>query len=107
MKLVLDTGALIAIDRRDHRVAQLIELARRADASLITSSASLAQSWRDGARQANLARSLSMLDLRDLTSVDAKQIGELLRTSGTSDVVDAHVILLAEARGLQATIVSV
>jgi len=37
MRLVLDAGALIGIDRADRRVAGLIELGQRAGAGLVTS----------------------------------------------------------------------
>ncbi len=95
MNLVLDAGALIAIDRDDRRVAGLIELGRRASASLVSTAPVVGQAWRDGARQARLARALEMIDLRPVELDDAKQAGELLGRAGTSDIVDALVALLA------------
>ncbi|MGH4014459.1 MAG: hypothetical protein ACRDSL_11160 [Pseudonocardiaceae bacterium] len=56
LNLILDAGALIAIDRDDRRVAGLIELGRRAGASLVIPAPVVAQAWRGGARQARLAR---------------------------------------------------
>lgn len=47
MDLVLDAGALIAIDRADRRVAGLVELGRRAGATLVTVAPVVAQAWRD------------------------------------------------------------
>ena len=64
MNLILDTGALIGIDRNDRRVAALIELGRRAGAELRSTAPVLAQAWRNGARQAQLARTLPMIDIR-------------------------------------------
>ncbi|MEE9414352.1 MAG: hypothetical protein V3V01_03635 [Acidimicrobiales bacterium] len=95
MKLVLDAGALIAIDRNERRVAGLIELGRRAGAELVTTAPAVAQAWRSGARQAQLARALPMIDVRVVGLVDAKQAGELLAASGTADVVDSLLALLA------------
>lgn len=95
MHLILDTGALIAIDRDDRRVAGLIELGRRASASLVSTAPVVGQAWRDGARQARLARALAMIDLRSVVLDDAKHAGELLGRAGASDVVDALVALLA------------
>ena len=95
MKLVLDAGALIAIDRNDRRVAGLIELGRRAGAELVTTTPVVAQAWRDGARQASLARALPMIDAATVTIIDAKQAGELLADARSADVVDALVALLA------------
>jgi predicted nucleic acid-binding protein len=70
---ILDAGALIAYERRNRRVAALIELAAEHRIEIVLPSAVLAQVWLDGS-----------------------QIGELLRTSGTTDVVDAHVAALSE-----------
>ena len=95
MKVVLDAGALIGIDRNDRRVAGLIELGRRAGAELVTTAPVLGQAWRDGARQALLARSLPMIDVRPVDVDQAKFAGELLASSSTSDVVDALVAQLA------------
>lgn len=95
MRLVLDAGALIGIDRADRRVAGLIELGRRAGADLTTSSVTLAQAWRDGGRQARLARALPMIEVLPVTIDDAKRAGELLATAGLSDVVDSLLALMA------------
>jgi hypothetical protein len=95
MKLVLDAGALIGIDRHDRRVAGLIELGRRAEAGLVTTAPVLGQAWRVGARQAQLARALPMIDIQSVTVDDAKRAGELLASAGTPDVVDALLVNLA------------
>ena len=95
MKVVLDAGALIGIDRNDRRVAGLIELGRRAGAELVTTAPVLGQARRDGARQALLARSLPMIDVRPVDVDQAKSAGELLASASTSDVVDALVAQLA------------
>jgi hypothetical protein len=95
VNLILDAGALIAIDRDDRRVAGLIELGRRSAASLVTSAPVVGQAWRDGARESRLARALKMLDVRAVGLDDAKDAGALLGRCRSSDVVDALVTLLA------------
>lgn len=95
MNLVLDAGALIGIDRNDRRVAALIELGRRAGAELVTVAPVLGQAWRDGVRQAQLARHLPMIDIRPVHVDQAKSAGELLASASTSDVVDALLAQLA------------
>lgn len=95
MKLVLDAGALIGIERNDRRVAALIELGRRADAELVTTAPVIAQAWRNGARQAQLARALPMIDVRPVGIDEAKAAGELLASSQSSDAVDALLAQLA------------
>ena len=95
MNLVLDAGALIGIDHDDRRVAGLIELGRRAAADLVTPAPVVGQAWRDGARQARLARAFAMIDVRVVDVDEAKRAGELLGRAGGADVVDALAVLLA------------
>lgn len=95
MNIVLDAGALIGIDRDDRRVAGLIELGRRAGADLVTVAPVVGQAWRDGARQARLARALAMIDVRPVELDDAKRAGVLLGRADSADVVDALAVLLA------------
>lgn len=96
MKIVLDAGALIAIDREDRRVIGSIRLAQRAGTDLVTTAPVVGQAWRNGARQARLARALTSIDIRNVDLDDAKAAGVLLARSGTSDVVDALVALLTQ-----------
>ena len=58
------------------------------------SSAVVGQVWRDGRKQANLARVLAGVGLEALGTDDGKRVGELLALSGSADIVDAHVALL-------------
>ncbi|MDQ2706422.1 MAG: hypothetical protein M3Z25_01720 [Actinomycetota bacterium] len=94
MSLLLDAGALIAIDRRDRAVAAMLRVAQLARLPVRTSAAVVGQVWRDGARQANLARVLAGVDALDLTLDHGKWLGALLGAAGTADVVDAHVALM-------------
>jgi len=89
VNVVLDAGALIAIDRDERRVAGLIELGRRAGATLVTVAPVVGQAWRGTARQARLARFLGMLEVRSTSTREARAAGELLASTGTADVVDA------------------
>lgn len=94
MRLVLDAGALVALDRRDRRVGSRLELAERNEIERVTSAAVVAQVWRDGARQANLARVLAGVRSVGIEPEDGRTIGTLLAASRTSDVVDAHLASL-------------
>jgi hypothetical protein len=95
MKAVLDSGALVAIDRRDRRVGAMLRVYQQAGVPLRTSNAVVAQVWRDGSRQANLARALKGVGTEPIDKECDKTIGSLLGTARTSDVVDGHVALLA------------
>ncbi len=88
-QLVLDAGAFIAFERGDVRVRQLLLAAEALDDTLVTVSPVVSQVWRDGVRQALLARILRGVDVRAPAQPAARAAGELLRKTGTSDVVDA------------------
>ncbi len=53
------------------------------------------QAWRGGARQARLARLLSMIEVRGTGLREARAAGELLAASGTTDAVDALIAMVA------------
>jgi hypothetical protein len=93
--LVFDAGALIALDRGDRAVGALFAVAAQDDVQAITSSACIAQVWRDPARQARLTRALAGFLEWPLDPVCARQCGLLLARTGTSDIADAAVSLLA------------
>jgi predicted nucleic acid-binding protein len=99
--VVLDAGALIAFERNDRKVRRLVELSIELATPLHVSTAVVAQIWRDGARQARLARLLrgEALEAHPLDLDDARAVGAICGASATSDVVDAHVVLLARRFG--------
>jgi hypothetical protein len=97
MSLVLDAGALQAIDRRDRRVGAMLRVAQQTRIPVRTSPAAVAQVWRHGARQAQLARVLAGVAVPPLDLSTGKRLGVLLGVTGSSDVVDAHVASLASA----------
>ena len=96
MNLVLDAGALIAVDRGDRKMGALLKVAQADKVSVVTSAAVVAQVWRDGGRQARLARVLAGCDVRVLDLSAARVIGVSLGRSASADVVDGHVASMAE-----------
>jgi hypothetical protein len=93
---VLDAGALIAVDKRDRKIGAMLRVLQRDGVPVVSSAGALAQVWRDGRRQANLARVVSGVDIDDLDDASAKKVGELLRANRSDDLVDAHVALLVQ-----------
>jgi predicted nucleic acid-binding protein len=61
----------------------------------------LGQVWRDGRRQARLAMLLSgrNVTVEELTRPRAERAGELCGRSGTSDLIDATVVVAAWRNG--------
>jgi hypothetical protein len=94
VKAVLDAGALLAVDRRDRMTGARLRLLQQQGTPIRASSAVVGQVWRDGRRQANLARILAGVGIEALGTGDGKRIGELLALAGSADVVDAHVALM-------------
>lgn len=99
MTVVLDAGALVAVDRRDRGILTTLRLLERDGVPVRTSAGALAQVWRGGPRQANLARVVRGLDVAALDENESTRVGELLAAARTEDVVDAHVALLVEPGG--------
>ncbi len=96
MALVLDAGGLIAVDRRNQWVRGLLLVSQHQGVAVRTSSAVVAQVWRDGSRQANLARLLGTVEVAFLDPAAGRRVGELLARTASADVVDAHLALLVE-----------
>lgn len=97
MSLVLDAGALLAIECRDRQVGAMLRVAQQERIAVRTSPAAVAQVWRHGARQVLLARILAGVAAPPLDLDTGKRLGVLLGAAGCSDVVDAHVASLARA----------
>ncbi len=91
--VVLDAGALIAVDRADRWVIRLLELAQ----DIHVPAGALAQAWRNPARQVRLVRVVSAEGtvIHPLDSVSARAVGQLCAATATSDIVDASVVLVA------------
>ena len=97
--MILDAGVLIAIDRGTETGRSLLANVDRLAEPLHTTAAVAAQVWRDGSRQVRLARALNAMTLHPFEPGDIAQVGEALRRSGTADVVDAHLFVVAQRIG--------
>lgn len=95
MTVLLDAGALISLERGDRALNVLLKSERLAGRPGLTHGGVVGQVWRGGGpRQALLARSLILLDIRPLDDRLGRRAGELLSRSGTSDVVGAALAVL-------------
>lgn len=95
MTLVLDAGALVALERNERPMWVRLKAAERTGVPPVTHGGVIGQVWRGTQRQARLARALQGIDVRPLDRSLGRAAGELLRASGASDVIDAAVVLLA------------
>ena len=90
VKAILDAGALVAVDRRNRLIGAQLRVLQQQGTPIRVSSAVVGQVWRDGRKQANLARVLAGVGIEALGKDDGKRIGELLALSGSADIVGAH-----------------
>jgi len=96
LSLILDAGALVAVERGDRDIVALVKRERLAERAPLTHGGVIAQVWRGGVgRQALLARFLAGLDVEALDISLGKRAGALLGRSGGADAIDAAIVCLA------------
>ncbi|MBV8902566.1 MAG: PIN domain-containing protein [Acidobacteriia bacterium] len=98
--IMLDTGALIALDRGDKRMIALLNRALAQGRAFRVPAGVVGQAWRDGHVQVTLARFLrsAEVEIIPLDEQLARACGELCRASNSSDIIDASVVILARER---------
>ena len=96
--LVLDAGAFFAVERNDRAVMARLRVAQQHYLDLRTSAIVIGQVWRSPeGRQASLARLLRAVDVRSVDEQMGRRAGVLLARAGTSDPIDATVVLVADS----------
>ena len=97
MSLLLDSGALIALEKHDRAMWRRLKAALLANSCPKTHGGIVGQAWRGGGpRQALLAVALAGVDIRPLDESLGRAAGSLLAADGSSDVIDAALVLLAD-----------
>jgi hypothetical protein len=97
MRLILDSGALLALERNDRPMWRRFKAALLEGAVPVTHGGVIGQVWRGrGSRQAPPARALAAVDVRPLDDSLGRAAGEILAATRRADVIDAAVVLLAE-----------
>ncbi len=98
--IVLDTGALIALERGDKRMIALLRQALAQGRVFRVPAGVVGQAWRNGRVQVTLARFLRSVEV-EIVPLDeelARSCGELCGAAKASDVIDASVVILARER---------
>ncbi|MBI3048638.1 MAG: PIN domain nuclease [Acidobacteria bacterium] len=97
MTLVLDSGALIALERNDRAMWRRLKAAQLQATVPLTHGGVIGQAWRGkGPRQALLVKALAAIDVRPLDEALGRAAGELLAAAKRRDVIDAALVLLAD-----------
>ena len=97
-RIVLDSGALIALERNDRALWAVLKLSALKSTDVLVPSAALAQVWRGSAAQAQLAKALQFCVIASFDAV-ARAVGELCGRTRTTDICDAQVAIVAAAQG--------
>jgi hypothetical protein len=97
MNVVYDAGVLIAADRNDREVWADHRARLELGVVPLTTAPVVAQVSRSP-RQAQLRRLLRGCEVTAFTLGEAHEVGALLDRAGTSDVVDAHLVVVAARR---------
>lgn len=97
MGLTFDTGALIALERRDLRMRKVLDTALAGRIAITVPVAVVAEWWR--ARTTRLDAILAMVTIEELTERLAKTAGEAIAAVPSATVVDAIVMASAAGRG--------
>ena len=97
-RTVLDSGALIALERNDRAVWAALKLAASKSTDVLVPSTALAQVWRGTAAQAQLSKALQHCVIASFDAV-ACAVGELCGRTRTTDICDAHVAIIAARQG--------
>jgi hypothetical protein len=96
--LILDTGAVLAIMRRDRRTRAFLEIARREGVPVVIPPIVVTQIIRGGAQDAEANRLFHAAYISFVGERLARAAGRLLAASGLSDAADAQVVAEAERR---------
>ena len=97
--VTFDAGALIAFEKNDRRVVAVVARALERGLLIAVPAGVVGQVWRDGRRQVRLVRLLrsEVVVVEPLDDERARAAGQLCGVRGTSDVIDASVVLCARS----------
>jgi predicted nucleic acid-binding protein len=93
--LVLDAGVLIAHERGDRSLAAWLDRAAREGIDIAVAAPTIAKVWRDGSRQARLARLLNVCRIIDCDRQLARSGGEIMARASSRETLDAIVVAAA------------
>jgi hypothetical protein len=97
VKLVLDAGAFVALERNDRALWRRLKIALTRGEEPTSHGGVIGQVWRGGgSRHALLSMALDAVDVRPLDAALGRAAGELLARARGRDVIDAALVLIAD-----------
>ncbi len=96
MRIILDSGAIIASENNDPTVAALLKAAQKNRTPILVPATVVAETWRGPKVHPRTAALFGSVDgFPELNETSARQVGALLALSRTAAVVDGHVVAIA------------
>jgi predicted nucleic acid-binding protein len=98
VRIILDSGAIIASERNDPTLAAILKAARKNRTPILVPSTVVAETWRGPSTHARTAHLFGSVDgFPELNEQSARQVGALLALSKTAAIVDGNVVAIAIA----------
>ena len=98
MRIILDSGAIIASERNDATFAAILKAARKDRTPILVPATVVAETWRGASTHAWTAHLFGSVDaFPELNEQTARRVGALLAISRTAEIVDGNVVATAIA----------
>jgi hypothetical protein len=99
VRIILDSGAIIASENNDPILAALLKAARKNRTPILVPATVVAETWRGPSTHPRTASLFGSVDgFPELNEHSARQVGALLAISKTAAVVDGNVVAIAIAQ---------
>jgi hypothetical protein len=93
--VIFDSSAIIAVERGDARMTNVVAAMAREAAMLVLPCGAIVETWRGSARNARLERLLRSAEIAVLDMDAAKRSGALLAKAPRASPIDATVVEVA------------
>jgi predicted nucleic acid-binding protein len=98
VRIILDSGAIIASERNDPTLAAILKAARKNRTPILVPATVVAETWRGPSTHARTAHLFGSVDgFPELNEQSARQVGALLALSRSAAIVDGNVVAIAIA----------
>jgi hypothetical protein len=98
VRIILDSGAIIASERNDATMAAILKAARKGRTPILVPATVVAETWRGASTHARTAHLFGSVDgFPELNEQTARRVGALLAISRTAEIVDGNVVAIAIA----------
>jgi predicted nucleic acid-binding protein len=98
VRIILDSGAIIASERNDPTLAAILKAARKNRTPILAPATVVAETWRGPSTHARTAHLFGSVDgFPELNEQSARHVGALLAISKTAAIVDGNVVAIAIA----------